>query len=235
MAIIPETAFPAGPILLLGAPGVGKGTQAKVLMANFSIPQISTGDLLRDHRSRGTALGQVANEVMSQGALVPDDLVNQMVEQRLAQPDCSSGYILDGYPRTLAQAAWLDDHVAGAGSSLPVVAISIMVHHDDLLKRITGRRISTAGRIYNIYSNPPRVAGMDDVDGSPLEQRADDTEAVFEARMKSFATQTEPVVTHYREQGRFAEVDGTQAIDRVTADILASLAALRGNSTSEVR
>ena len=157
--------FLPGPVLLLGAPGVGKGTQAKVLMATFGIPQISTGDLLRQHRRERTPLGLLAEEIMSRGQLVPDDLVNQMVEARLALPDVARGYILDGFPRTLAQADWLDRILAGVRSTeatathLPVVAISITVGYEHLLQRITGRRISASGRIYNVYSNPPRVPG----------------------------------------------------------------------------
>ena len=154
--------FHPGPILLLGAPGVGKGTQAKLLMAAHAIPQISTGDLLRQHRADHTPLGLMAEDLMRQGILVPDDLVNQMVAARLAQPDTANGYILDGFPRTLAQAQWLDTQLA-----TPVVAISITVDPAQLLQRITGRRISPAGRIYNIYSSPPQVPGLCDVDGTP--------------------------------------------------------------------
>ena len=222
-------AFLPGPILLLGAPGVGKGTQAKALMAEFGIPQISTGDLLRQNRREHTELGNEADALMQRGELVPDDLVNSMVAGRLAAPDCARGYILDGFPRTLAQAAWLDKFLSNVQSASPVVAISIEVDHDDLLKRITGRRISASGRIYNIYSQPPRVPGKDDLDGSPLEQRNDDTEPVFEQRMRTFTEQTAPVIAHYRGQGRFAEVDGTQPIDQVTEAIRKELHSLRAS------
>ena len=222
-----ETGFLAGPVLLLGAPGVGKGTQAKALMGEFGIPQISTGDLLRQNRRDHTELGVKADAIMQRGELVPDDLVNSMVADRLTAPDCSRGYILDGFPRTLAQAAWLDKFLADSHAASPVVAISIEVEHDDLLKRITGRRISSSGRIYNIYSQPPRVPGKDDVDGSPLEQRDDDTEPVFEQRMRTFVEQTAPVIAHYRGQGRFAEVDGTQPIDQVTEAIRTELHTMR--------
>jgi adenylate kinase len=214
-----------GPILLLGAPGVGKGTQAKVLMAEFGIPQISTGDLLRDHRARRTPLGLMAEPLLSAGKLVPDDLVNEMVKERLGRSDCARGYILDGYPRTLAQAAWLDAFLAA--SSLPVVAILINVPYEDLLKRITGRRICTQGHIYNIHSQPPTVEGVCDVDGNELTQRKDDTEAVFDHRMRVFAADTAPVVEHYRALGRFAEVDGGRDVAEVTTAIRATLQALR--------
>ena len=182
-----EKNFLPGPVLLLGAPGVGKGTQAKALMAAFGIPQISTGDILRANISKGTPLGKQAKALVDQGKLVSDDLVNQMVADRLAQPDTRRGYILDGFPRTLNQATWLDAQLAADSTALPVVAISIVVEYEQLLRRITGRRISPTGRIYNIYSNPPAVPGICDEDGSELVQRPDDSEAVFIERMKTFA------------------------------------------------
>jgi adenylate kinase len=132
--------FLPGPVLLLGAPGVGKGTQAQLLMAEFGIPQISTGDLLRQHRRDHTSLGMMAEDLMKEGKFVPDDLVNEMVAERLAEPDTQHGYILDGFPRTLVQAEWLDTKLVAY--MLPVVAVCINVDQDVLLKRITGRRIS---------------------------------------------------------------------------------------------
>lgn len=218
--------FLPGPVLLLGAPGVGKGTQAKRLVDEFGIPQISTGDLLREHRKNHTPLGMMADDLMSKGQLVPDDLVNQMVADRLSKPDTEHGYILDGFPRTLNQAEWLDKQLVAY--LLPVVAISIVVPEKVLLERITGRRISPAGRIYNIYTHPPKQEGICDVDGSKLEQRADDTVEVFEERMKSFHQKTAAVVEYYREHGnRFAEVNGDQDIDHVTGDIRSTLLKLR--------
>ena len=222
-----ETSFTPGPVLLLGAPGVGKGTQAKAMMAEFAIPQVSTGDLLREHRRNHTELGLLADELMQRGQLVPDELVNKMVAARLADPDCGRGYILDGFPRTLAQANWLDGYLIETNAACPVVAIHIKVDHDELLRRITGRRISPVGRIYNIYTAPPRVPGKCDVDGSTLVQRNDDSEEVFEERMKTFHEQTAPVIEHYRECGRFAEVDGSLAVEAVTAAIRAELQRLR--------
>jgi adenylate kinase len=206
---------------------VGKGTQAKILMTEFGIPQISTGDILRDQRDRRTELGLLADALMSKGQLVPDDLVNRMVEARLAQPDCAAGYILDGFPRTLAQAEWLDAFLARVDEAHPLVAISIVVRHDVLLQRITGRLISAAGRIYNIYTNPPQIPGRCDVDGTPLEQRADDSVEVFEDRMKVFHRDTAAVIEHYRAQGRFEEIDGDRPVDEVTASIVGSLRELR--------
>ena len=225
MTTKPNPIFAPGPVLLLGAPGVGKGTQAKQLMAAFGIPQISTGDLFRAHLRDHTPLGILAEGLMKQGKLVPDDLVNQMVADRLAKPDTHSGYILDGFPRTLAQAEWLDSQLAN--HTLPVVAISITVDDTQLLQRITGRRISPAGRIYNIYSNPPQVPGHCDVDGSVLVQRSDDSEEVFHERMRQFRALTEPVIHHYRAQGRFEQVDGSQSVEEVTAAINATLIRLR--------
>ncbi len=222
-----DTTFLPGPVLLLGAPGVGKGTQAKLLMAEYGIPQISTGDILRANIANGTALGKVAKSLMDQGQLVSDDLVNQMVAERLAEPDTHRGYILDGYPRTINQALWVDNHLAAASTALPVVAISILVDYKKLLHRITGRRISPAGRIYNIYTSPPAVPGICDVDGSILVQRPDDSEEVFAERMKTFEAQTAPVVEHYRNPGRFQEVNGDLPVEAVTVAINAALHKLR--------
>ncbi len=218
--------FAPGPVLLIGPPGVGKGTQAKVLMEQFGIPQISTGDLLRANRDQHTELGQQAEKLMSQGVLVSDDLVNQMVAERLAAPDCAKGFILDGFPRTLAQADWLDSYLA-SNKSEPLAVLNLVVAHDELLHRITGRRISPAGRIYNIYTQPPRVEGVCDVDGSPLTQRSDDTEPAFEKRMHEFAEKTGPAIEHYRTTSHFAEVNGLASIADVSADLLRKLHQLR--------
>jgi adenylate kinase len=217
-----------GPILLLGAPGVGKGTQAKELVKLWKIPQISTGDLLRGNVSQGTELGKVAKEIMGRGELVPDSLVNEMVAIRLQQPDIGRGYILDGFPRTLPQAAWLDGRLASFGSALAVVAVSIQVDYNQLLRRITGRRSCPAcGAIYNIYGRPPLRDGLCDVDGTKLAQRADDTEKVFEERMRAYSALTAPVVEHYRTLGRFAEVDGDRAILEIATGIVAAVEGLR--------
>jgi adenylate kinase len=224
--------FLPGPVLLLGAPGVGKGTQAKRMVEEFGIPQISTGDLLREHRKNHTPLGMMADELMAKGLFVPDHLVNDMVAERLAEPDTQHGYILDGFPRTLNQAEWLDGQLVAY--MLPVVAVSIVVPEDVLLKRITGRRISPAGRIYNIYTSPPKVEGICDVDGSKLEQRKDDTEEVFRERMKAFEQKTSAVIEYYRSHGnRFAEVDGDRDVDDVTVAIRAALLGLRHHPESQ--
>jgi len=221
--------FLPGPVLLLGAPGVGKGTQAQRLMVDYGIPQISTGDILRDNIARGTELGKAAKGLMDKGQLVPDEMVNDMVGARLAQPDVTRGYILDGYPRTLGQAEWLDAHLATAAKSgTPLVAISIRVDEQELLRRITGRRICSACKhIYNIYSKPPKHPGVCDIDGSPLQHRSDDTEAAFTERMKAYNSLTAPVIEHYCRQGRFREVNGDQQVEQVTTAIESALKALR--------
>jgi len=219
--------FLPGPVLLLGAPGVGKGTQAKLLMAEFGIPQISTGDLLRAHREQRTSLGLLAEKLMAKGQLVPDDLVNEMVSERLSEPDTEHGYILDGFPRTLNQAEWLDTKLVAY--MLPVVAVSIVVEERVLLERITGRRICpTCGTIYNIYTQPPKHDEACDADGAKLVQRADDSEAVFHERMKSFLQKTSAVIEYYRSHGnRFAEVNGNRPVHEVTKSIRAALLKLR--------
>jgi adenylate kinase len=217
-----------GPILLLGAPGVGKGTQARELVTKWGIPQISTGDLLRYHRDHGTPLGLKAKEIMAQGHLVPDDLVNEMVAERLQQPDTKSGYILDGYPRTLGQADWLDSQVGADPKALPVIAVSIQVGYNELLRRITGRRTCpVCGTIYNIYLHPPKIEGKCDLDGASLVRRSDDTEEVFQERMRTYESQTAPVVEHYRALGRFEEVNGDQPVDVVAAGVVSAVARLR--------
>jgi len=219
---------PPGPILLLGAPGVGKGTQAKELVKIWGIPQISTGDLLRANVAQGTDLGQIAKEIMGRGELVPDTLVNEMVAIRLGQPDTANGYILDGFPRTLPQAHWLDSRLAAMAKGLPVVAVSIQVDYNQLLRRITGRRnCPVCQRIYNVFGNAPKVDGVCDVEGAALVQRADDTETVFAERMRAYEAMTAPVVEHYRALGRFAEVVGAGAIAEIASGIVAAVERLR--------
>jgi len=217
-----------GPILLLGAPGVGKGTQAKELVKLWGIPQISTGDLLRANVAQGTELGLTAREIMGRGELVPDSLVNEMVAVRLQQPDTANGYILDGFPRTLVQAGWLDGRLAAQTAGLPVVAVSIKVDYNQLLRRISGRRnCPVCQSIYNVYGKPPQEEGFCDVDGAALAQRADDTEKVFEERMRAYEASTAPVVEHYRALGRFAEVDGDRPIAEIAAGIVDAVERLR--------
>jgi adenylate kinase len=214
----------------LGAPGVGKGTQAQLLVARYGIPQISTGDLLRANIARETELGLKAKEVISSGRLVDNGLVNGMVLNRLQEPDTTRGYILDGYPRTLDQARFLDRTLAELNlpPRLPVLAINIIVAYDELLRRITGRRICPSCKsIYNIYTNAPRTDALCDIEGAALIQRPDDTEAVFIERMRTFEQQTAPVIHHYRALGRFEEVNGDQPVEAVLAAIETTLLDLR--------
>lgn len=226
--------FLPGPVLLLGAPGVGKGTQAQLLMASFGIPQISTGDLLRQHVREGTRLGQSAKLLMDQGQLVPDDIVNGMVAERLQQPDTATGYILDGFPRTDVQAEWLDRTLPTLKQALPLVAIRIHVAAEDLLRRITGRRTCpTCKRIYNIYSHAPEVEGICDFDQTSLVHRSDDTVEAFSERMSEYESKTAPVIEHYRRQGRFREVDGSASLREVESSIINRLKELRAEAVGD--
>lgn len=239
-----ETEFLPGPVILLGAPGVGKGTQAKLLMTQFGIPQISTGDILRDNIARETALGLEAKARMDHGQLVEDEIVNSMVAERLKAPDTARGFILDGYPRTTEQANYierlrhigLDSNRAGerAQGVLPFVAINISVDEAELLKRITGRRICSAGtHIYNIYSNPPVRENICDIDGLPLTQRTDDTEQAFHKRMDEYRAKTAPVVSYFSERKElFRQVDGSRPVEEVNAAIVDTLRQLRGRESA---
>ena len=221
--------FP-GPVLLLGAPGVGKGTQAQRLVLRYGIPQISTGDLLRKHGEEQTDLGRMATELMKAGQFVPDDVVNGMVADRLSRQDTLQGYVLDGYPRTAAQADWLDRHL-GDRRGPPLIAVEILVPRAQLLERITGRRTCSACRhIYNVFFNPPGVPGVCDLDGAPLVHRSDDTVEAFERRMLEHAEKTASVIAHYRALGSFREVDGTGSLDEVESRITAALTGLRATA-----
>lgn len=212
-----------GPIVLLGAPGAGKGTQARLIARHYGIPQISTGDILRDNVARNTELGRQAKVVMERGELVSDQLVSGMVADRLAHKDCGRGFILDGFPRTVAQAEWLDKYLDSrtfGGRKLPSVVVNIQVGYNQLLQRLTGRRSCPAcGRIYNVYSQPPRVDNVCDVEGASLIQRKDDKEEVISERLKEYERQTLPLVDFYRRQGRLHEVNGGLLADQVTAQI----------------
>ncbi len=212
----------AGPVVLLGPPGAGKGTQAKRLMARYVVPQVSTGDILRDHVLRGTQLGEKAREVMERGSLVEDSLVCDMVAERLNRPDCLRGFILDGFPRTVGQAQWLDRYLqtrlfeTNGLRPVPLVVISIEVGYNELLRRLAGRRCCpTCGRIYNMNFQPPRENERCDLDGSKLVIRRDDREEVISERLKAYERQTLPLVEYYRAQGRLHEVDGTQPMEAV--------------------
>jgi adenylate kinase len=215
-----------GPVVLLGPPGAGKGTQAKRIAAHYGIPQISTGDILRDNVQRGTELGLEAKAIMSRGELVPDDLVCDMVAWRLRGADCQRGFILDGFPRTARQAGWLDAifeselfENSNGGKCLPIV-VRIDVDYNQLVKRLTGRRTCLAnGHIYNVYFQPPRVADICDVDGSQLVIRSDDREEVIRERLKAYDLQTRPVAEYYEHKGRLVPVNGDLEIAEVTGQM----------------
>jgi adenylate kinase len=217
-----------GPIILLGAPGAGKGTQAKVIMERYGIPQISTGDILRDNVARATELGRKAKQFMDRGELVPDQLVCDMVADRLRQPDCDRGFILDGFPRTVAQAEWLDklleNKLFDNRDKVPPVVVNVAVSYNQLLRRLTGRRsCPSCGRIYNVYFQPPRVNEICDADGTKLVTRKDDTEEVISERLKAYQLQTLPLVDYYRRQGRLREINGELEMDKVTAEAMQAI------------
>ncbi len=216
-----------GPIVLLGPPGAGKGTQAKLIAETYGIPQISTGDILRDNVARKTDLGMKAKAIMERGDLVPDELVCSMVVDRLEQADCVRGFILDGFPRTVRQAEWLDGQLekmrAGKDGKekqacAPPVVIQLVVEYNQLLQRLTGRRsCPTCGLIYNVYYQPPKVQGICDVDSTPLVARPDDAEEVIAERLKAYEQLTLPLVEYYGARGRLIEVNGDQPVEAVMA------------------
>jgi len=219
-----ETAQSVGPVILLGPPGAGKGTQAKQIVDRYGIPQISTGDLLRDHVARGTSLGLEAKAIMARGELVPDELMYGIVADRLREADCRRGFVLDGFPRTPAQAGWLDAFLEKEffekSLMCPPVVIQLLVDYTQLLLRLTGRRsCPTCGRLYNIHFQPPRVDELCDVDGSKLIIRNDDRSEVISERLAAYENQTRPVAEYYRVQHRLVPVNADQAVAEVTAQI----------------
>ena len=214
-----------GPVILMGAPGAGKGTQAKLIAQRYAIPQVSTGDILRDNVIRGTELGKKADPIMKLGGLVPDDLILEMMVDRLKQPDARRGFVLDGFPRTVGQAEWLDEYLQSAGfdgNKIPPVVVYIRVSYNQLLQRLTGRRSCPVdGRIYNIYSQPPKDDELCDSCGSRLVQRKDDKEDVISERLKSYERQTLPLVEYYNGKGSLHELNGEAPVEQVTAQTLA--------------
>jgi adenylate kinase len=220
-----------GPIVLLGPPGAGKGTQSKRIMEHYGIPQISTGDLLREHVVKGTELGVAAKAVMARGELVSDDLVCNMVRERLLEPDTRRGYILDGFPRTAAQAGWLDALLEHEIFDKPCptktwpIVIRLVVDYNQLLLRITGRRsCPTCGRIYNVHFQPPRFNEVcDEPHGTKLVARNDDRLEVIQPRLTAFQEQTRPVGNYYESTGRLISVNGDLPVDDVTAQIFGIL------------
>jgi adenylate kinase len=222
-----ETSRDIGPVVLLGPPGAGKGTQSKRIMDRYRIPQVSTGDLLRKNIAEGTEVGQRIKVVMDRGQLVSDDLVCEMVRCRLKEPDCRRGYVLDGFPRTEAQAEWLDALLddklfdnSRTTRAWPIV-IRLDVDYNQLLLRITGRRsCPTCGRIYNVHFQPPRFDEVCDVDGTKLVTRPDDRLEVIQPRLVAYQEQTRPVADYYQRTNRLISINGDQPMDKVTEEIL---------------
>lgn len=210
-------------LVLLGAPGAGKGTQAKKLIEKYEIPQISTGDLLRAAVSAGTPLGKEAKAVMDKGELVPDKVVLGMVEERLKQDDCKKGYILDGFPRNTKQAEELDKMLGALGMPL-TAALSVDVPLDDLMKRLTGRRTCKAcGQMFNVYFNAPKKEGKCDKCDGELFQRDDDKEATIKKRLEVYNAQTAPLIEYYGKKGLVKSVQGTGSIDDIFGKVCDAL------------
>ncbi len=213
-------------IILLGPPGAGKGTQAQFISKEYDIPQISTGDMLRAAIKEGSELGKQAKDVMNAGGLVSDDLIINLVQERIAKPDCVNGCILDGFPRTIPQAQALAD----ANVTIDHV-IEISVPDDEIVKRLSGRgQHAGSGRVYHIDHNPPKVDGIDDVTGEPLIQREDDKESTIRDRLATYHEQTSTLVGFYQDKAKeggdapkYDKFDGTQGIDDVKQQILSAL------------
>lgn len=201
-------------IVLFGAPGAGKGTQAKFIVDKYGIPQISTGDILRGAIANKTKLGLEAKKFMDAGQLVPDEVVNGLVEERLKEKDCEKGFIMDGFPRTVVQAKVLDEILEKIGKKIEKV-IALNVPDEDIIERITGRRTSKAtGKIYHIKYNPPVDEKEED-----LIQRSDDTEEVVKKRLATYKEQTAPVFDYYNAQEKVFEINGAKALDEITKEI----------------
>ena len=214
-------------LILLGAPGAGKGTQATQICQKYGIPQISTGDMLRAAVKAGTPLGLAAKKVMDSGALVSDDIIIGLVKERIAQPDCAGGFLFDGFPRTIPQA----EAMKSAGVKLDVV-LEIDVPDAAIIERMSGRRVHPAsGRTYPVKFNPPKVAGKDDATGEDLVQRDDDRDEVVRKRLEVYRAQTLPLVDYYSKWAatgdagapRYRKIDGTGSVDEITARALAAL------------
>ncbi len=210
-------------LVLLGAPGAGKGTQAKKLVGKYTIPQISTGDILRKAVADGTPLGKEAKSYMDKGELVPDSVVIGLVKERIIQDDCRNGYILDGFPRNTSQAEVLDSVLADMGAPLDV-ALSVDVDKDDLMKRLTGRRTcKNCQQMFNVYFTPPRKEGVCDKCGGELFQRDDDKDETIKNRLDVYEAQTAPLMDYYGKKGILKSVRGVGSIDEIFDRIVAIL------------
>lgn len=197
-------------LILFGSPGSGKGTQSKYLTAWLGIPQISTGEMLREHVREGDEIGQAVSSLLKAGSLVPDSLVNQMVRRRIARPDCKRGFILDGYPRTTAQAVEMEGLLAEAGAG--EVVVHLAVDYNVIISRMSGRRVCpVCGTVYNAKSNPPKIEGVCDLDGNPLTVREDDREDVVRERLSQYERQTKPLIEFFSSgRHRFITVDASR-------------------------
>ena len=211
-------------IVMLGPPGAGKGTQAKKLAQKLGLVHVSTGDLFRENLKNETELGKLAKTYMNAGELVPDDVTVRMVEDRFSRADCAKGAVLDGFPRTPAQAQALDELLEKFDSQVKVVPY-IKVPDDVLVERLSGRWMSQSGRVYHEKYNPPKVKWVDDVDGTPLYQREDDKPETVRHRIEVYNEQTAPLITYYQDKGLLAEINGTQAIENVFEDLLKAVEA----------
>lgn len=210
-------------ILFMGPPGAGKGTQAERIVEEFNVPHISTGDAFRLAMKQSTPLGLKAKEYVDQGLLVPDEITNGIVKERLAQDDCTNGFLLDGFPRTLQQAEALDVMLAELGRSIDHV-VNLKVDRGLLLARLTGRRIcKSCATTYHVLFNPPKVEGICDKDGGELYQRSDDTEEKVGTRLDEYTSKTAPLLNYYSDKGLLREVDGEKDINDVTSDIVSCL------------
>ncbi len=206
-------------LILLGAPGAGKGTQAKIIMDKYGIPQISTGDILRGEVKEETDLGKKAKKIMDRGELVPDDIILDMVRNRLSAPDTARGFILDGFPRTIPQAEGLDRILDSMGS-VQLKVIEIVVPDERIINRLTSRRIcSQCGKDYNLNLNPPPSDGKCVVCGGEIIQRDDDKEETIKNRLKIYWEQTAPLIDYYQNQNKLYKVDGVQPIDSIFKEI----------------
>ena len=206
--------------IFLGPPGAGKGTQAKELARHYGVPHLSTGDMLRENIAKGTPLGVKAEPIMKRGELVPDSLVLKMVAKRIEEPDCTHGFVFDGFPRTVAQAQYLMILLRQNGYK-PALVVHFVIDAALLLRRITGRRMcKVGGEIYNIYERPPKCDLRCDHDGGELEQRPDDREEIVGPRLQAYAKQTAPLVAYYRRLGRLQDVDAAKSVDEVTKQVL---------------
>jgi len=210
-------------LILLGAPGAGKGTQAVKLAEKYNIPQVSTGDIFRSNIKNGTELGKKAKEYMDKGLLVPDEVTIDIVKDRLQQPDCSNGFILDGFPRTIPQAEYLDEALEDMGVKLDAV-LNLHVDDEVIIKRMSGRRVCPGcGMSYHIVSNPPKAGNKCDNCSTELIQRVDDKEETVISRLKTYHDQTEPLIGYYGKKGKLITVNGKKDIDDTTREVLEML------------